>query len=250
MSPRSVLAGVGALAVAGLLLAGCASTTGGTPTDTAAPSPAAESPSPSRSIEADPDLGAAWLDNGRMIGLVTLGSSTCVPVAEEPKYTGGVLQVTLAPATEKACTSDLVPRVTLVAAPTDVDPADGLKIQVSGDDYYGEVELPGVEDLQPGGETDYNPSAGWATTPGQFVILTWGSSGCPPVIQDVAATGPAQVTVTYQDPPADQVCTMDMAPRGAVAAVNDLEEGSDVELVLTGAEFADVTVPIYGTNAS
>ncbi|QIG38766.1 hypothetical protein G5T42_04075 [Microbacterium sp. 4R-513] len=245
MSPRSVLAGVGALALAGLLLTGCATTSGGAAT----PAPTKSS---SPTVEADPDLGAAWLDNGRMIGLVTLGSSTCVPVADEPKLDDdGVLQVTLvAPEAAKPCTTDLVPRVTLVGVPSDVDPADDLQIQVSGDDYYGEVELVGVKGLKPGGETDYNPSAGWATTAGQFVILTWGSSGCVPVIQDVAATGPAQVTVTYQTPPANQMCTMDMAPRAQVASVNDLKESSNVELVLTGDQYDNVKVPIYGTNAS
>ena len=80
------------------------------------------------------------------------------------------------------------------------------------------------------------------------MILTWGSSTCVPVIEDVAATGPAQVTVTYQTPPDDQVCTMDMVPRGAVAAVNDLEEDSDVALILTKGGFLGLKVPIYGTN--
>src|SRR4051812_44751520 len=158
MSPRSVLAGAAALALAGLALSGCASTAAGSPTP-------AGSTSASPSVEADPDLGAAWLDSGRMIGLVTLGSSTCVPVADEPKFdSDGVLQVTLmAPEAAKPCTADLVPRVTLVGVPSAVDPADDLQIQVTGDEYYGEVELAGVKGLKAGGETDYNPSAGWAT---------------------------------------------------------------------------------------
>ncbi len=119
-----------------------------------------------------------------------------------------------APETDTACTSDLVPRVTLVGVPQDVDPAESLDIEVTGDEYFGQVELEGVEGLDPSGETDYEPSAGWATAPGQFVILTWGSSTCIPVIEDVAATGPAEVTVTYQTPPDNQACTMDMVPRG------------------------------------
>jgi len=244
MSARSVLAGIGSLALAGLLLAGCSTPSAGPASSTEA--------SPSPSVQADPDLGAAWLDSGRMIGLVTLGSSTCVPVADEPTLDAdGVLQVALvAPDSKKACTADLVPRVTLVGVPSDVDPAEDLQIQVSGDDCYGEVQLPGAEGLKAGGETDFNPSAGWATAPGQFVFLTWGSSTCVPVVQDVAATGPAQVTMTFQTPPANQVCTMDMAPRAQVAAVNDLTESSDVELVLTGDQYDKVTVPIYGTKAA
>ncbi|WP_345801242.1 hypothetical protein AAIB33_17555 [Microbacterium sp. AZCO] len=240
---RSVLAGLGALALASLLLAGCATTTSGTPE-------ASPTPTTQESATPDPDLGAAWLDNGRMIGLVTLGSSTCVPVADEAKYSGGTLNVTLAaPAAATPCTSDLVPRVTLVQVPEGVDPSKNLPIEVTGDQYLGQVELPGASGLTAGGETDYNPSAGWATVQGQFVILTWGSSSCPPVIQDVAATGPAEVTVTYETPAANQVCTMDMAPRAAVTAVNDLEETTGVSAILKGDQFDNVKIPIYGTNA-
>jgi hypothetical protein len=37
-------------------------------------------------------------------------------------------------------------------------------------------------------------------------------------------------------------------PRAAVAAVHDLQDDSGVQLILTGAEFDNVKVPIYGTN--
>jgi hypothetical protein len=240
-SHRLPLAGLGALAIASLALAGCASSAGG---------PTSVSATPQQTIEADPDLGAAWLDGGRMVGLVTLGSSTCVPgIADEAEYTDGVLHVELAPpAGDTACTRDLVPRVTLVGVPADVDPQENLQIEVTGDEYFGQVELEGVPGLEASGETDYEPSAGWATTKGQFVILTWGSSTCIPEIEDVAATGPAEVTVTYVTPPDDQVCTMDMVPRGAVTAVNDLEENADVELILTKGGFLGIKVPIYGTD--
>ena len=238
---RILLAALGALTVASLALAGCATPSGSSPS---------ESPSSEPSIEPDPDLGAAWLDEGRLVGLVTLGSSTCVPtLADEATYTDGVMHVELAaPEGDQACTSDLVPRVTLVGVPKDVDPAENLQIAVTGDNYFGQVELEGVAGLDPSGETDFEPSAGWATVEGQFVILTWGSSTCVPVIADVAATGPAQVTVTYQEPPANRVCTMDMVPQGAVTSVNDLEEDSDVELILTKGGFLGLKLPIYGTN--
>ncbi|GAA1978980.1 hypothetical protein [Microbacterium pumilum] len=240
MARSALLAGLGALALASIALAGCASSTSGSPSE-----------EPTQPVAADPDLGAAWLDNGRVIGLVTVGSSTCVPQAESADVSeDGVLQVTLAaPEEDEACTADLVPRVTLVGVPEDVDPEEDLSIEVTGDNQQGQVDLAAVAGLAPGGETDFQPSAGWATAAGQFVILTWGSSTCVPVIEDVAATAPAEVTVTFQTPPDDQACTMDMAPRGQVAAVNDLEEDSDVELILTGGEFDDVKVPIYGTNS-
>ncbi len=235
---RSALVTLSALALASLVLAGCATTSGGSSPE----------PDPEQTLTPDPDLGAAWLDDGRMIGLVTLGSSTCVPQAESAEVSDDILHVTLVePEDDQACTMDLVPRVTLVGVPEDVDPEQNLEIEVTGEDYLGMVELEGVPGLTPGGGTDYQPSAGWASVEGQFVILTWGSSSCVPVIEDVAATAPAEVTVTYQTPPDGQVCTMDMAPRGAVSAVNDLEETSDVELVLTGGGF-DARVPIYGPN--
>lgn len=240
---RSALAGFGALALLGVLLAGCATPSGG---DT--PS---EEPTTQETVTPDPDLGAAWLDSGRMIGLVTLGSSTCVPVADVAELDDdGVLQVTfVAPEADEPCTSDLVPRVTLVNVPEEVDPELDLSIDVTGEDYFGHVDLAGVPGLTRGDETDYLPSAGWASVAGQFVILTWGSSSCVPVIENVEATGAAEVTVTYATPDEDQVCTMDMAPRGAVAAVNDLAESSDIEAILTGGEFDNVKIPIYGTNS-
>ena len=82
------------------------------------------------------------------------------------------------------------------------------------------------------------------------MLLTWGSSSCVPVIAEVAASGPAEVTVTFETPAADQVCTMDMAPRATVVGLVDpLEEDSDVSLVLTGSpEFDNVVIPIYGSN--
>ena len=238
-----VLAAGVALLTAGLLTA-CATPagSGGTP----APSGSADSSGQSTEIEVD----AAWLDGGRMIGLVTEGSSTCVPSAGETTYENAVLTVELVePSGDTACTRDLVPRVTVVGLPEGVDPTQELEIRVTGEDLHGDTDLDGVPGLTPGTETDYLPSAGWTDTDGQFVLLTWGSSSCAPVISEVAASGPAEVTVTFETPAADQVCTMDMAPRAAVAVVDGLEEDSDVTLVLVGGpEFDNVRIPIYGSN--
>lgn len=173
-----------------------------------------------------------------------------MPAADEATLQAdGSLAVTLVePDADTACTRDLVPRVTLVEVPEDVDPAEDLSITVTGDGYSGSTDLMGVDGLA-GGMTDYLPSAGWTDTDGQFVLLTWGSSSCAPVISEVAASGPAEVTVTFETPAADQVCAMDMAPRAAVAFVDGLEEESDVSLVLTGSpEFDNVRIPIYGEN--
>lgn len=226
---RGLLVGLGLVVLVGGGLAGCAT---GTPGGSGA------------------DLDAAWLDAGRAIGLVTVGSSSCVPMAEEATLEDdGSLAVTFVePEADTACTADLVPRVTLVGVPEGVDPSQNLRITVTGAGYDSQTELDGVAGLTPGGSTDYAPSAGWTDADGTFVLLTWGSSTCVPVIEDVEATEDAEVTVTFETPRANQVCTMDMAPRGQVVTVTDLESGSNVIALLTGAEFDDVAVAIIGEN--
>ena len=197
------------------------------------------------------DVEAAWLDDGRIIAVVTSGSSTCVPTAESAENNSdGALAVELVePDADTACTRDLVPRATLVTVPNGVDPSQDLEIWVTSEaGYYGDVTLAGASGLAgPGGETDYEPTAGWTQQQGQFVILTWGSSGCVPVVESSEVTGEAEVTVTFQDPPADQVCTADMAPRTNFAFADGLSGVEDVQLVLTGDSF-DQTITIYGAS--
>ena len=237
--PRLLAVPVVLLLAAGAF-AGCASS------PAAAPSAA-----PTTGDSTEVEIDAAWLDDGRIIGLVTAGSSTCVPAADEAtlEADGSLLVTLVEPDADTACTRDLVPRVTLVEVPEGVDPSKDLAITVTGDGYSGSTDLDGVDGLTGGGMTDYLPSAGWTDTDGQFVLLTWGSSSCVPVISDVAASGPAEVTITFETPAADEVCTMDMAPRGTVAVVDGLEEDSDVSLVLAGSpEFDNVRIPIYGSN--
>jgi hypothetical protein len=238
---RSLLAGLGLALLAAGLLTACAVPAGGGAT----PTPAATGNDDDSSNEQE--VGAAWLDGGRMIGIVTQGSSTCIPVAEEATYDDGVMMVTLVDAEgDEACTADLVPRVTLVGTPADVDPVNGVQIEVTGDGWHGDTDLEGVAGLAVGGETDYLPSAGWTDVDGQFVILSWGSSSCAPQVESAEPTSATEVTVTFVTPPADQVCTMDMAPRGVVTAVNGLEdEDAETFAILTGGEFDNIRIPIY-----
>lgn len=229
---RRVLASVVLSAVAALSLTGCLSSSD---------APAGQ----------ETDVNAAWLDDGRIIAIVTSGSSTCVPTAESAEINSdGALAVELAePDADTACTADLAPRATLVAVPDGVDPSQDLEIWVTSDaGYYGDVTLAGVAGLAgPGGSTDYEPTAGWTQQQGQFVILTWGSSGCVPVVESSEVSGEAEVTLTFQDPPANQACTMDMAPRTNFAFADGLSGIEDVQLVLTGDSF-DTTISIYGTS--
>lgn len=239
--PRRLLAVPLALLIGATAFAGCAIQ-------------AASAPSGSPSAGGDSteaEIDAAWLDGGRIIGLVTMGSSSCVPAADEATLQAdGSLAVTLVELdAETACTADMAPRVTLVDVPEGVDPAQDLAISVTGDGYVGSTDLDGAEGLAGGGMTDYLPSAGWTDTDGQFVLLSWGSSTCVPVVSEVTASGPAEVTVTFETPPADQACTMDMAPRASVISVDGLEEDSDVALVLAGTpEFDNVRITINGEN--
>jgi hypothetical protein len=239
LAPRLLALPV-ALLLAGGALAGCASTPSAAPSST-----------PTAGDDTESDIEAAWLDDGRIIGLVTMGSSSCVPAADEAtlQADGSLAVMLVEPDADTACTADMAPRVTLVEVPEGVDPSQDLAITVTGDGVTGSADLEGVDGLAGGGMTDYLPSAGWTDADGQFVLLTWGSSSCPPVISEVAASGPAEVTVTFETPAADQVCTMDMAPRATVAVVDGLEEDSDVSLVLAGSpEFDNVRIPIYGSN--
>lgn len=243
---RSARHALSALAVALLTagaLAGCATATNGagsgTPSDSSAPDV---------ELGTDLELDAAWLDGGRMIGLVSEGSSTCIPTAGDASFANGVIEVAFVePEADAVCTRDLVPRVTLVATPEGVDPTQDVEIRVTGDGYAGDTDLDGVAGLAVGGETDYQPSAGWADDD-DLVILTWGSSSCVPVIESVQATSATEVTVTFVTPPADQVCTMDIGPRGVVTQVADLNDDGETFVILQGAEFDNVRVPIIGND--
>ncbi|MET0735649.1 MAG: hypothetical protein ABWY55_08400 [Microbacterium sp.] len=241
-SARTVLSTLGIVLLAAGALSGCATAidAGGTPSGSSAP----DVP-----LATDLELDAVWLDGGRTIGLVTQGSSTCVPTAGDATFANGVIDVTFVePAEDTACTRDMVPRVTLVATPEGVDPTQDVEITVTGEGYAGDTDLDGVAGLAVGGETDYLPSAGWTGEDGQFVILSWGSSSCAPVLEQAVASSPSEVTATFTTPPADQVCTMDMAPRGVVAQVADLEDDGEVFVTLQGGEFDNIRIPIVGSD--
>lgn len=229
---RRLLASLALVATATLALAGCATTSD---------APAGQ----------QADVDAAWLDEGRMIAIVTVGSSSCVPTVESAEINSdGALAVELAgPDANTACTADLVPRASLVGVPEGVDPSQDLEVWVTSEGFYGEVLLAGVPGLStPSGEgTDYEPSAGWTQSQGQFVILTWGSSSCVPVVETSEVTGEAEVSVTFAEPPADQACTMDMAPRTAFGFADGLSGVEDVALVLSG-DNVDATTTILGVS--
>ncbi|WP_396644833.1 hypothetical protein [Microbacterium sp.] len=227
-----VLVGVGILSAG--LLAGCA--TGAT----SSPAPGEADPSTS---DVPAEVHAAWLDGGRGIAVVTRGSSSCVPTAGEPVLEGETLTVDLVDTADGACTRDMAPRATYVALPSGVDPTKNLDVVVTGA-VAGSASLAGLAAV-PAPVAEFAPSAGWAGE-SLAAILTWGSSGCRPQVEAVTSTE-GGVVVTFADPPADQVCTMDLAPRVTLVDLAGIAGEEAVELTLSGGNIAsDGPVPLLG----
>jgi hypothetical protein len=235
-------AAVAAVLVAGTMLAGCATPSGGS-TEPPAPTAANETDSPAAA-----ELHAGWLDAGLGVGIVTYGSSTCLPAVDDVEGEGSSITVTIAEPEDKPCTMDYVPRATYVALPAGVDVTQDLTIVLAGA-LEGSVVLDDDDDLTgtPGDSTDFMPSAGWFDKTG-FVVLTWGSSTCVPVVSSVEAAGDDALALAFADLPEDQACSRDMAPRAAVAAVPDgFDAADDVMLTLSGAGVTGTTT-ILGSH--
>lgn len=181
-----------------------------------------------------------------MFAVVTRGSSTCIPTVESVSANGQTLSVEVVdPGGDVACTDDLATRASLAAVPEGVDPTQEVELLVTYGDQRDDVELDGDPALTatPGSETDYQPSAGWFDD-GGLVLLTWGSSGCPPVVESVHADGEDRGTVTFATDE-DKVCTLDMAPRATLLSFDDDVEDDDFELTLQGGGL-DAVVTVIG----
>lgn len=192
------------------------------------------------------EVGAVWLDGGRVLGVLTQGSSTCAPVAADPTLDAeGVLHVLLAPSMGSACADDLVWRATLIAAPTAIDRADELRVEVTGE-AQATVALPGV-DVGAAPAEEYAPSAGWSTIDDTLVVLSWGSSSCPAVLASADAAGPGEVELRFAELDATRSCTMDMVPRAVIARTPaDAREAQTA--VLVSDAFGELRVPIAGAR--
>jgi len=227
------------LVVAGAL-AGCA-------TGTSSPSPNGTSSTPDATDAAPSgDLGAAWVDGGRAIALITTGSSSCPPVlGGEPTVAGSTLTVDLAASPRQDCTRDMAPRATLVSLPAGVDPATDLTVTITGAEH-GTVMLAGLGAV-PAAPAEFTPSAGWVND-SLVAIVTYGSSTCDPTVEAVTAAG-SDVEVQFATPPADQVCTMDLAPRVTLADIGREAGSGAVSLVLTGGNVdAAGPIPVLGAR--
>jgi hypothetical protein len=228
--PRPLVSVVGLVAAA-LLVAGC--TTGpGSETPTSSPAPSAGN------IDDQNDVEGTLLDDGRMFAVITVGSSTCVPQVDQVTAEGQTVTVTLVdPEGEspKPCTKDLAPRASLGALPEGVDPTADITLNVTYGDIADDVDLDGdpAATGTPGTPTEYLPSAGWFDD-GGLVLLTWGSSSCPPAVESLEGSGNAGTATFVTD--ANQVCTMDMAPRATMLDFGDdtVEDDGTFTLTLVG----------------
>lgn len=234
-----------ALAAVALLATGCG-------TGPASPAPTSTAGSPSNTAGSDAgsstldrtasDVETAWLDGGRVIGIVTWGSSACRPHVADVKAEGQSVAITLADADEMACTDDLGPRAVAAMLPEGVDVTKDVELRVTYGDRTADVGLDGL-DAAPQGPGEQQPSAGWFDDDG-IVLLTYGSSSCPPIVGDVKMTD-AGATVTFTET-ADRVCTMDFAPRATViTALDERDDDAPFTLTLVGDNL-DAEVPVLG----
>lgn len=226
MSHFRSLSSVAALAAVTLLAAGCTATTPGAnaPTSSSAPSDAATPP-----LADANDVEVAWLDGGRAFAVLTWGSSSCAPVLGDVASSDKGIRVTLAASAEKACTDDLAPQALMVPVPEGVDVTREVEVQVVHGERTDSAELDALAEA-PQGQTEYAPSAGWFDDD-SIALLTWGSSSCPPVVNDVQSTD-AGATVTFQE--IDGVCTMDLVPRLTPIVVPESRASGPFELTLSG----------------
>lgn len=220
------LASVVGLFAAALLVAGC--TAGpGSETPTSSPVPSAGE------VDDQNDVEAALLDDGRMFAVITIGSSTCVPLVDEVTAEGQTVTVTLVDPDESTpCTKDLAPRASLGTLPDGVDPKSDITLSVTYGDITDDVDLDGdpAATGTPGTTTEFLPSAGWFDD-GGLVLLTWGSSTCLPVVESLEGSGNAGTATFATDE--NQVCTMDMVPRATMLAFGDDVVDDDAPFTLT-----------------
>lgn len=222
-----------------LALAGCASF----PATPNAPEEVTPEPEETQEMESE----AVWLDNGRAIGIVTWGSSSCVPFADEVTAAGQDISVTLTATLEgeevRPCTADFAPRVSVVGTPEGVNAHEDATINVMLGEEQLSLELGGNDTLTgvPGESTDYAPSAAWMAENVGIILLTWGSSTCVPVVQSIDE-GDGGIVATFQ--PATGPCTMDMVPRATILGLSEAA-GSESTLTLVGDNL-DGTVQVIG----
>ncbi|CAH0189704.1 hypothetical protein [Microbacterium foliorum] len=243
-SPMRVLAAAALSFAVAVLVAGCASG----PVGTAPESTGDPSGGPGQSSGDSDDMEGTLLDDGRRFAVVTRGSSTCVPQVDQVDADGQTVSVTLAdPADDgdRVCTDDLAPRASIGALPEGVNPTTEITLQVAYGDLRDDVDLDGDPSFSgvPGSPTEYLPTAGWVDD-ATLVLLTWGSSGCPPVVESVEVAGSAGTATFVTDD--QQACTMDMVPRATLIDLGDDAVDDDAFVLTLVGGGLDGTVDVRG----
>ncbi|MEI4273135.1 hypothetical protein TEK04_15520 [Klenkia sp. LSe6-5] len=84
----------------------------------------------------DPAPAVAWVDGGRYLGVVTMGSSSCPAVPTAVEWDGEVLRVELGERYPDAevCTADLGPYGVVLEVPAGLDPATETAVEIAGSD--------------------------------------------------------------------------------------------------------------------
>lgn len=245
-SPSRVIPITLTLAAVAVLSAGC-STTPSSPAPTSTSSQDGSSAAPvAPDDRGGSDVEAAWLAGGASIGLVTWGSSSadCQPRQAEATADGQTVQVTLTDASDEstACTADLAPRATAFPVPDGVDVTKDVEVRVTYGELKADADLDALDAAPGGADQDHQSSAGWFDDDG-IVLLTYGSSTCPPVPQQVLQSKD-QISVSFAV--VDRECTMDLAPRATVIQLSEEAEGDGpFTLTLTGDNL-DATIPVIG----
>ncbi len=224
---------IGSVLAVAALLTGCA-------TNTAAPGEAPQSPTPTPtepSMSGDwtaspPSLENAsvvWLDGGKALGVVTWGSGSrsCYPVVQDVTVANQDIDVVLAaPTVDGVCTQDLREQLLLVGLPEGVDSKAAATVTLSTAQESQEIALaarPADAATTPAGELSAT------LTPLGVVLISYGSSSCPPVVDTIDGT-----TVTFTT--IEQACTMDYSPRATLLDIPDAAVGTQLNLVsLDGA---------------
>ncbi|MDR6866573.1 putative small secreted protein [Microbacterium resistens] len=240
---------IASLAVSALALAGCtggsgagsATTQPGTAQPGTAP-PASDGPASPDPLDDEPT--AAWLDDGRAVALVTWGSSSCPPRVGEVAGDAQTVTATIVePDPNIVCTADFAPRATTIVLPAGVDPSKDVTLVTTGG-VETKVRLPGNASLTgtPGQPTEYTASAGWFSATG-IVLLTWGSSSCPPVVSGIEERSDgAAVSFSGES----RICTMDMAPRATVLGLSAAPATTDGYTLTLQGDSLDGTVKVIG----
>jgi len=227
----------------------------------------------------------AWVsDEGETLTVVTFGSSSCPYIAVSIEVlTARQLAIGFEKGPAEACTDDLAPRTHVFAVPEGVDTASaGLEAEVSlADTAFGPADptvlsvpiLPlgsaapadpvaepvdsialevvrgtpadialDEADLENGG-----PLAFWGDDRATIRVVTWGSSGCPPIARSLQPAEPGIAVLDFARNPAE-FCTADFAPTTHVLATPEGVDTDDLALTVTieehGGTVAEFRVPI------